>query len=72
MIFISIKIILEQNIDKINWLLLTRNPNAINLIKQNITKIKKLNWEWISQNPNIFKIDDKHLQIDIKIQVEKI
>jgi len=31
--------ILEQNKDKINWVLLSRNPNAIHLIEQNMDKI---------------------------------
>ena len=35
--------------DKINWDWLSRNPNAIHLLKQNMNRI---NWVCLSQNPN--------------------
>lgn len=37
------------NIDKINWSLVTRNPNAFELLKLNQDKI---DWNQLSQNPN--------------------
>jgi hypothetical protein len=33
----------------IDWNWLSRNPNAIHLLEQNIDKI---NWFWLSENPN--------------------
>ena len=36
---------------KINWVMLSGNPNAIDLIKANPDKI---NWKLLSSNPNIF------------------
>ena len=38
--------------NKINWLSLSINPNAIDLLKNNKDKI---NWEYFSTNPAIFK-----------------
>ena len=40
------------NINKINWNVLTDNPNAIKLFKENKNKI---NW-YIFLNPNIFTL----------------
>jgi hypothetical protein len=37
------------DINKINWSLLSKNPNAIELLKENQDKI---NWVWLSFNPN--------------------
>ena len=34
---------------KINWYLLSKNPNAIHLLELNKEKI---DWYWLSQNPN--------------------
>ena len=49
-------------LDKLNWKLLSRNPNAIHLLKQNMDKI---NWNWLSEDLNIFEIDKKQLKLDI-------
>ena len=37
---------LEQNSDKIDWDILSFNPNMIHILEQNIHKI---NWKWLSQ-----------------------
>ena len=39
--------------DKINWLFLSKNPNAIKLLEENPDKI---NWYYLSINPNAIKI----------------
>jgi hypothetical protein len=41
--------LLEQNQDKINWVWLSKIPNAIHLLEQNQDKI---DWESLSKNPN--------------------
>ena len=43
--------LLKRNIDKINWALLSKNPNqeAIKLLKANPTKI---DWDYLSENSN--------------------
>ena len=43
--------LLEKNMDKINWIVLSRNPNAIKLLEKNVDKI---NWECLIRNPSIF------------------
>tara|TARA_Y100000389_G_C17432756_1_gene503705 strand:- start:138 stop:422 length:285 start_codon:yes stop_codon:yes gene_type:complete len=40
------------NKSKLDWNLLSCNPNAINLLKENKDKI---NWSWLSVNPAIFE-----------------
>ena len=41
------------NILEIDWYLLSRNPNAIELLTANQDKI---NWNWLSRNPNAIKL----------------
>ena len=41
-----------ENLDKLNWCLLSENPNVITILKSNIDKI---NWYRISSNPAIFE-----------------
>ena len=41
--------------DKIDWDMLSENPNAIHLLEKNKDKI---NWYNFSANPSIFKIDN--------------
>ncbi len=38
-------------INKLKWFVLFRNPNAIELLKQNQDKI---NWKYFSENSNIY------------------
>ena len=40
------------NEDKIDWVSLSKNPNAINILKENQ---KNINCEYLSKNPVIFK-----------------
>jgi hypothetical protein len=44
---------------KINWWYLSRNPNAIELLKENLNKIK---WGQLSSNPNAIELlkENKH------------
>ena len=42
------------HIEKLEWYLLSENPNAVNLLEKNQDKI---NWRAFSRNPAIFKID---------------
>jgi hypothetical protein len=44
---------LEENQDKIQWQILSKNRNAINLIKKNLDKA---NWFVLSQNENALSI----------------
>lgn len=44
--------ILEKNKNKIDWMYLSANPNAIDLLEKN----NKIDWTFISSNPNIFKL----------------
>ena len=41
------------SIEKLSWTGLSRNPNAIHLLEQNIDKI---NWTWLSYNPNAIQL----------------
>ena len=41
------------DINKINWDLLSKNPNAIELLKENQDKI---NWNILSLNPNAIEL----------------
>ena len=62
-IFLSfIKSKLEQHPDKIDWLLLSANPNAIYLLEQNQDKIY---WGWLCSNPNaIHLLEQNYDKID--------
>ena len=53
----------------IDWYMLSKNPNAIHLLEQNIDKI---DWDNLSENPNIFEIDKKQLKSDIAEQAKLI
>jgi len=65
--------------DKLNWELLSKNPNAIDLLKENIDKIDRSMWSILSANPNAIdllkdKINyeksltyDQYLQLETKI-----
>ena len=49
---------LEQNLDKIDWWWLSRNPAAIHLLEKNPDKIS---WLWLSENPAIFTYNYKKI-----------
>jgi len=54
---------LEKNLDKIVWIYLSRNPNAIALLEKNLNKIV---WGQLSSNPNVIQtqyISWKRIQI---------
>ena len=51
------------DIDKINWHLLSENPNAIHLLEKNKEFI---NWNRISTNPSIFTYNYKELKQRMK------
>ena len=42
-----------RTIYKINWTTLSRNPNAIDMLKENP---KKIDWVWLSANPNAIEL----------------
>ena len=45
------------NIDNLDWVLLTLNPNAIHLLEKYPEKIY---WDWLSINPNAIHMLEKH------------
>ena len=49
--------ILEKNLDKINWISLSGNPNAIHILEKNLDKI---NWSTLATNPNAIPILEKN------------
>jgi len=55
--------------DKINWKLLSSNPNAIDLLEKNIDKI---NWLLFSLNPSIFHNDYEKLKKRCNIYKEEL
>ena len=61
--------LLEQNLDKINWVGLSFNSNAIHLLKDNFDKI---NWYYISINNNIFDYNYDAIKEKISIFKEEL
>jgi len=49
--------LLEQNLDKINWDVLSGNSNAIHLLEK---YPEKINWEFLSMNPNAIHLLEKY------------
>ena len=45
-------------IEKLNWKMLSLNPNAIHIIENNLDKV---DWDWLSRNPNAIHILEKNL-----------
>ena len=45
-------------LDKIDWKVLSRNPNAIHLLEQNMDKI---NWWYLSKNPNAIHLLEQNI-----------
>jgi len=55
----------ERNKDNFNWIILSDNPNAINLLEKNIDKI---DWFYLSGNPNAIKLLEQNIdKIDWEI-----
>jgi hypothetical protein len=50
---------LENNQDKIDWVLLSRNPSALTLLEKNQDKI---DWAQLSANPSIIEYDYKGMK----------
>lgn len=42
--------------DSVSWWMMSRNPNAVNLLAKNIGKVE---WDQLTFNPSIFEIDVK-------------
>ena len=57
---------MEQNLDKINWKLLSSNPNAINLLSANLDKI---DWEELSNNKNAIQLLKEKIENEKKLSV---
>jgi hypothetical protein len=45
---------LEKNLDKVNWYILSSNLNAIPILEKNLDKV---DWGSLSRNSNIFAYD---------------
>ena len=50
--------ILEKNLDKVSWCVLSGNPNSIHILEKNIDKV---DLDELSTNPNILKNNEKQL-----------
>ena len=57
------------DIDNLDWVFLTLNPNAIHLLEKYPEKIF---WKELSKNPSIFETDVKQTHIHIKKKASKI
>jgi hypothetical protein len=44
-------------LDKVNWQSLSRNPNAIHILEQNLDKV---DWESLCLNTNIFVNENEY------------
>ena len=66
-----LEIVLQHDLDKVNWNQLPRNSNslqAIHILEANQDKIGF----FLSSNPNIFEIDKKQYDIDINKKANNI
>jgi len=55
--------------DKVEWSALSQNPNAMDILKNNIDKI---NWNSLSLNPNIFELNYAFLKGRMDILREEL
>jgi hypothetical protein len=55
--------------DKINWEILSKNSNAMHLLKKNPDKIR---WYYLSENPSIFEIDMNQMKIELTKRAKNI
>ena len=53
-------LLLEQNLDEIDWFELSSNKNAISILEQNLDKI---NWRELSSNVNAISILEQHIDL---------
>ena len=49
----------KENLDKINWSILSTNPQSIEILKENQNKI---DWYMLSTNPAIFTYDYEEMR----------
>jgi hypothetical protein len=49
---------LEKNLDKVDWGMLSTNPNAVYILEQNLDRI---NWNLLSANPNAIHILERNM-----------
>ena len=47
-----------EHTNKIDWQLLSENPNAIHILEQNLDKV---DWDGLSKNPNAIHILEQNL-----------
>ena len=53
----SYKLLDWIDINKLNWCILSSNPNVIDLLRENIiNKQDKIDWEHLSSNPNAIEL----------------
>ncbi len=50
---------MERNLDKVHWYNLSKNPNAIHILEQNLDK--EIHWDSLAENPNAIRILEKNL-----------
>jgi hypothetical protein len=60
---------LVANPDKIHWVYLSGNPQALHILEKNIDKI---NWIMLSENPSIFEIDMNQMKIELTKRAKNI
>ncbi len=59
----KLKKVFEPYFDKLDWKFLSKNPNAIHLIEQNIREGGDyINWHGLCSNPNAIDILDQYIQ----------
>jgi phosphoribosylanthranilate isomerase len=60
--------LLEDNLEKIDWSVLSSNPAAIELLKANYAKII---WRYLSINPNAFELIKDRVDYEESLQTEE-
>ena len=62
-------LILEKNLDKVDWVSLSGNPDLIHILEKNLDKVY---WMKLSMNPSIFQIDYNTMRETNKKMAEEI
>ena len=52
---------LEQHLDKVNWLTIAENPNAMPLIVEHLEQVDHFDWYYLLQHPSILSLLKPHL-----------
>ena len=60
---------IEKNLNKIDWRLLSENPQALHLLEENQDKIS---WWGLSKNVSIFEIDYQKLKTRVEVFKEEL